>query len=76
MADTITRLKRVHGQIQGIINMLEKQDDCEQIVIQFQAVKEALNSAFTEHLSENIERCIQSKNAQKIERLLKLLVKQ
>ncbi len=76
MSDSITRLKRVHGQIQGIINMLENGEDCEKIIIQFQAAKEALNSAFTQHLSQNIEQCLLEKDSQKIEKLLKLVVKQ
>ena len=76
MVDAIMRLKRIHGQIQGLITMLEKEEDCEKIVVQFQAAKEALNSAFTQHLSNHLSKCIKEKDNTKIEKLLKLAIKQ
>lgn len=74
--DTLKRLKRIQGQIKGLITMVDKEDDCDKIVIPFQAAKEALNSAFTQHLFGHLEKCMQKKNTSKIEKLLKLAIKQ
>ena len=43
--DVKTRLKSIKGQIEGIIKMLEKDKDPEQILIQFKAADKALQRA-------------------------------
>ena len=73
---TITRLNRVIGQLSGIIKMMEEGQDCEKVIIQFQAAKAALESAFSESLHSNLERCLQTKDSEQMKHLLKLLAKQ
>ncbi len=68
-------MKRVIGQLNGIMKMMEEGQDCEKIIIQFQAAKAALDSAFSESLNENLQRCLQGKDPEKIEKIVKLLSK-
>jgi len=71
-----TRLKKVIGQISGIIKMIEEEQDCEKIIIQFQAAKAALDSAFCENLNLNLKKCctdnknLKNKNISKILKLI------
>lgn len=72
---TITRLKKIIGQLNGIIKMIEEEKDCEKIIVQFQASKAALESAFSESLNKNLERCLKTKDTTQMKHLLKLIAK-
>ncbi len=75
MQDINTRLKKVIGQLTGIMKMIDEKQDCEKIIIQFQAVKAALNSAFSESLNANLEKCLQKKDSKSMKKILKLISK-
>ncbi len=42
---TLNRLKRAHGQLAGVIRMIEDQRDCKDVVTQLAAVSRALDKA-------------------------------
>lgn len=54
----INRLKRVEGQIRGIIGMLENDAYCNDILIQSAAVNAAVNSFNKELLATHIRTCV------------------
>ena len=54
----INRLKRVEGQIRGIIGMLENDAYCNDILIQSAAVNAAVNSFNRELLASHIRTCV------------------
>lgn len=54
----INRLKRVEGQIRGIIGMLENDAYCNDILIQSAAVNAAVNSFNKELLASHIRSCV------------------
>ena len=54
----INRLKRIEGQIRGIIGMMENDAYCNDILIQSAAVSAALNSFNKELLSSHIHTCV------------------
>lgn len=54
----INRLKRVEGQIRGIIGMLENDAYCNDILIQSAAVNAAVNSFNRELLASHIHTCV------------------
>jgi CsoR family transcriptional regulator, copper-sensing transcriptional repressor len=45
-SDLILRLKRVEGQIRGVLNMIESDADCEKVAQQMSACRKALDRAF------------------------------
>ena len=57
--DTIPRLKRVEGQVRGIIRMIEEERYCMDILIQVQAVKAALAKVEAEVLRQHAEHCVE-----------------
>ncbi len=77
--DRIANLKRIEGQIKGIIRMNEKNDYCIDILKQTKAVKNALGTVETKILETHLNECIKEsinnpKNAdKKIEELIKTL---
>ena len=75
----INRLKRVEGQIRGIIGMLENDAYCNDILIQSAAVNAAVNSFNKELLSTHIKTCvtddIKAGKTETVDDLLKTLQK-
>ena len=69
------RLKRIIGQISGISKMINEKQDCEKIIVQFQAAKAALDSAFSEMLSLNLEKCLSNKDTKNMKNIIKLISK-
>ena len=69
------RLKKVIGQLSGIVKMIEDEQDCEKIIIQFQAAKSALDSAFSENLNVNLEKCLTKKDSKNMKKILSLISK-
>ena len=54
----INRLKRIEGQIRGIIGMMENDAYCNDILIQSAAVSAAMNAFTRELLSSHIHSCV------------------
>lgn len=54
------RLKKIEGQVRGIIKMVEKDEYCPKILIQVLAVNNALNSFNKELLSCHIKNCVKA----------------
>ncbi len=75
MKNIQNRLKRIEGQIRGLQNLLEGADDCEQIIVQFSAVKSALNNCYSKLLAHNLAKCFKNKNENDLEKLLQLVIK-
>ena len=52
------RLKRIEGQVRGIIRMLEDDKPCEEILIQISSVKSALHKAGQVVLEGHLRHCV------------------
>lgn len=75
---TIQRLNIVKGQIDGLINLIEKQEDCRKITEQFYAINAGLKKAIEVHLADNLSSCLKSISAERrktIEFLLEEIIK-
>ena len=56
--DVIKRLRRIEGQVGGIIRMLEAQRDCAEVVTQLAAASRALDRAGFTLLSAGMKQCL------------------
>ena len=56
--DIIKRLRRIEGQVGGIIRMLEQKRDCADVVTQLAAASRALDRAGFKILSCGMKQCI------------------
>ncbi|CAM2788001.1 metal-sensitive transcriptional regulator [Paenibacillus sediminis] len=52
------RLKRVEGQIRGILSMMEQEKDCREIVTQLTAVRTAVDRALGIVVGTNLAECV------------------
>lgn len=70
----IPQMKKIEGQVRGIIKMIEEERYCIDILHQFRAVQSGLNSIELKILKSHIENCIKdsikSKNSGKSQELI------
>lgn len=52
------RLKRIEGQIKGVLGMMEQGKDCKSVVAQLSAARNAIDRAMAVIVSSNLEHCI------------------
>lgn len=75
------RVKRMEGQLRGILKMMEENKDCKQVVTQLSAVRSAVDRTIGVIVSSNLVECVvdAEKNGEKTDELIKeavnLLVK-
>lgn len=75
------RLKRVEGQVRGVLSMIETNKDCKDVVGQLSAIRSAVDKIIGVIVAENLAACIrdelqQGKDADQIvQEAIHLLVK-
>lgn len=52
------RLKRMEGQVRGILRMMEEEKHCKDVVSQLSAVRNAADKAIATIVAHNLEHCI------------------
>lgn len=57
------RLKRIEGQIRGILKMMDEEKECKDIVSQMSAVRTAIDRAIGVVVSSNLEQCVRAQIA-------------
>ncbi len=75
MKKEIVKINKIIGQMQGLSKMIQSQEDCEKIIIQFQAIKGAINSVFNDVLHENLNKCLKSPRSKELKLILKQITK-
>lgn len=58
LGDVVTRLKRVQGQVGGIIRMIEEGRDCADVVTQLAAAARALDRAGFKIIATGLRQCM------------------
>ncbi|MEF2094602.1 metal-sensitive transcriptional regulator [Bacillus sp. CFBP9009] len=55
---SIHRLKRIEGQIKGVLGMMEQGKDCREVVTQLSAARNAIDRTMGVIVSDNLEKCV------------------
>lgn len=73
------RLKRSEGQIRGVLNMIEDEKDCEDVVTQLSAIRTSVDRAIGLIVAENLAQCLTEEsdveNSESIQEAINLVVK-
>lgn len=73
------RLKRSEGQIRGVLNMMEEEKDCKDVVTQLSAIRTSIDRAMGLIVAENLALCITEsdgqENSESIQEAIDLIVK-
>ncbi|GAC1409753.1 MAG: metal-sensitive transcriptional regulator [Mycobacterium sp.] len=57
-AQVLNRLRRAHGQLAGVISMIEQGRDCKDVVTQLAAVSRALDRAGFKIVATGLRQCL------------------
>jgi DNA-binding FrmR family transcriptional regulator len=55
---TLTRLRRIEGQVQGLQRMIESGRECEQVLTQLMAIRSSLDQVGLILMEDHIGRCV------------------
>lgn len=75
------RLKRVEGQVRGVLRMMEEEKECKAVVNQLSAVRSAVDRTIAHIVAQNLTQCVQEQKSGNIdysdivEEAIQLLVK-
>ncbi|MBZ6527251.1 metal-sensitive transcriptional regulator [Aerococcaceae bacterium DSM 111021] len=73
------RLKRSEGQIRGVLNMMEEEKDCKDVVTQLSAIRTSVDRAIGLIVAENLAQCLteenDKENSESIQEAINLIVK-
>lgn len=61
--DLLHRMKRLHGQMKGILAMMENQDSCQDLVVQLKAIRVNLDKTISLITTENLQQIMLDKPA-------------
>lgn len=56
--DITNRLKRVEGQVRGVLRMMDGKEDCQAVTTQLSAIRSAVDRTIAIIVSKNLERCL------------------
>ena len=57
---TANRIKRIEGQLRGILRMMEEEKDCKEVITQLSAVRSGVDRTIGVIVSDNLMACIQN----------------
>jgi DNA-binding FrmR family transcriptional regulator len=69
-AKTKNRIKRIEGQIRGILRMMEEGKDCKDVVTQLSAVRSAVDRTIGVIVSENLIECMNNSKSEDVDELV------
>ncbi len=75
MENTINHLKKIEGQVGGIIRMIEEKRDCLEITQQISAIRSGLASINIELLENECQNCIVNQDNSKLLSYVKEILK-
>jgi DNA-binding FrmR family transcriptional regulator len=73
-AAVLNRLRRAHGQLAGVIAMVEAGRDCRDVVTQLAAVSRALDRAGFKIVANSMGQCLSGQSVMTIEELERLFL--
>jgi DNA-binding FrmR family transcriptional regulator len=69
------RVKRIEGQVRGILRMMEENKDCKEVITQLSAARTAIDRTIGVIVSSNLVECVQKANDDPREKSMEELVK-
>lgn len=75
--DLLHRMKRLHGQMKGVLSMMENQEHCENLVVQLKAIRANLDKTISLITTENLQQIMldDPKDKDAIQEAMDLIVK-
>lgn len=56
------RLKRIEGQVRGVLRMMEEEQECKDVISQLSAARSALDRAIAYIVAQNLQQCVEEQH--------------
>lgn len=56
------RLKRVEGQVRGVLRMMDEEKECKDVISQLSAARSAIDRALAFIVAQNLEQCVREQS--------------
>jgi DNA-binding FrmR family transcriptional regulator len=75
--DLLHRMNRLHGQMKGVLSMMENQERCQDLVVQLKAIRANLDKTISLITTENLQQIMldDPKDKTAIQEAMNLIVK-
>ncbi len=67
-AKVTARMKRMEGQLRGILRMMEEEKDCKDVITQLSAVRSAVDRTIGVIVSDNLVECLSNEDANDLDK--------
>ena len=57
--EQLNRLRRVEGQMRGVLRMIEEEKSCREVVAQLSAIRNAIDRSAAILVADNLKECLQ-----------------
>ncbi|GIP22796.1 MULTISPECIES: metal-sensitive transcriptional regulator [Paenibacillus] len=56
--DIKKRLRRIEGQVRGVLRLMDEEKSCKEVISQLSAIRNAADRAIAQIVAENLQQCI------------------
>lgn len=67
-AKVTARMKKVEGQLRGILRMMEEEKDCKEVITQLSAVRSAVDRTIGVIVTDNLVECLSKENVENLDK--------
>ncbi|SDN42705.1 DNA-binding transcriptional regulator, FrmR family [Psychrobacillus sp. OK028] len=67
-AKVTARMKKIEGQLRGILRMMEDEKDCKEVITQLSAVRSAVDRTIGVIVTDNLIECISKEDAETLDK--------
>lgn len=64
----LARMKKVEGQLRGILRMMEEEKDCKDVITQLSAVRSAVDRTIGVIVTDNLVECLSKEDAEMMDK--------
>ncbi|AMO85906.1 DNA-binding FrmR family transcriptional regulator [Solibacillus kalamii] len=64
----LARMKKVEGQLRGILRMMEEEKDCKDVITQLSAVRSAVDRTIGVIVTDNLVECLSKEDAETMDK--------
>ena len=67
-AKVTARMKKVEGQLRGILRMMDEEKDCKDVITQLSAVRSAVDRTIGVIVTDNLVECLSKENVETLDK--------
>lgn len=67
-AKVTARMKKIEGQLRGVLRMMEEEKDCKEVITQLSAIRSAVDRTIGVIVTDNLVECLSKEDAKTLDK--------